>query len=637
VAPAPGTTVDVAALLAQAASIGPARPFAPSLSPAGAAPFLAAASIAAASPSGFTLRRVPNPRYRPPTAIPPSLGIASVGPLHAIDHLRVQIARRGGGYANRLTEWQLTAGERRRDRDALEFSASGESRYGRSDLRAISLLGRLGDVVAGLGDVPAISLGRMGSLQRLRGLSVASTPRTGAYWRGVSGVPTPVPGLARPRLGLAGAMVENMHLDGARTTLALFGFARGRVPHAQAAFPGDTLPGGGGAATVDVRAPLPLGTLTFALGGQIHSLEGTNGLAAQQAVGWSLSTPRFVLDLHDERATGRTRLLRTEGFALAPEREDRWNAQARLHRGRVETHFSGVVRDGGDPSVAARTMQVGASGSWGQSRWYSGTDLYFHRRMIEGVDDRRFSLYTGRISSLGDAMLLRFDRTTDDLGRDAMQAALELAFPIGHGARLSFEPRCAWEKERAQQANLEMRMTLPFQRLGTRLTGSILIGAQRTDRFRPATREATLAISLAPRPHDRADVEVRRRDDPGLRTYETTASYDLAARRYENLGVTRSRRDDGEITVVVARSDRSGVADVLVQLDGQESRFTDASGVARFERVTAGVHLVTMEERSLPAAHQPMSPSRVFVTVERGVDTAPVRFEIARPVRRAKF
>jgi hypothetical protein len=44
-----------------------------------------------------------------------------------------------------------------------------------------------------------------------------------------------------------------------------------------------------------------------------------------------------------------------------------------------------------------------------------------------------------------------------------------------------------------------------------------------------------------------------------------------------------------------------------------------------------------MEERSLPAAHQPMSPSRVFVTVERGVDTAPVRFEIARPVRRAKF
>jgi hypothetical protein len=57
-------------------------------------------------------------------------------------------------------------------------------------------------------------------------------------------------------------------------------------------------------------------------------------------------------------------------------------------RGRAETHFTGVVREGGDPAVAARTMQAGGSGNWGASSWYSGADLYFTRRVIEGVDER---------------------------------------------------------------------------------------------------------------------------------------------------------------------------------------------------------------------------------------------------------
>jgi hypothetical protein len=87
--------------------------------------------------------------------------------------------------------------------------------------------------------------------------------------------------------------------------------------------------------------------------------------------------------------------------------------------------------------------------------------------------------------------------------------------------------------------------------------GRALRCAARTDPFYPATREAPV-LSLALRPHDRADVEVRRRD--------------------------------------------------------------------AFERSTVGVHLVTMEEGSLPAAHQPVTPSRVFVIVERGVDPAHMRF-----------
>ena len=598
----------------------------------------AGASFAVSSPSGFTLRRVPNPRYRPPTLAAPALGIGTVGPLRAIDHLRVQIARRGAGGAARYSEWELFAGEQRRDHDALEFSAAGESRFGRAELRAVALHARLGEIVAGLGDVPHIPLGRLGSLQRLRGLSVANLSRSGIAWRGVSGVPTPVPGLVTPRMGLAGAMVENLKVDDSSTSLTLFGFGRGRVSPAMAATPGDTLAGGGGTATVDVKAPLPLGWLTFAVGAQLHNLDGAPGLAAQQGLGWSLGTPVFVLAISDERATGRARLLRTDGLTPVARREDRWNAQARMLRGRVETHFSGVVREGGDPSIAARTMQLGGSGSWGGSSWYSGTDVYFTRRVLEGVDERRLSFYSGRISSAGHALLLRFDRSTDDLGRDATQVGGEVAVALARGARISIEPRCAWDSKQAQQANADLRVSWPFQSLATRLTGSISFGAERGDGFRPAMREAALAIALAPRPRDRADVEVRRRDEGGASSYETTASYDLSAQRYESLRGARANRDEGLITVRVVRGgDRNGVADVLVLLDGKESRFTDASGVAHFERVNPGVHLVSVEERSLPALHQVTSSSRVFVTVERNQDTDPVTFEIARPIRRTKF
>ena len=58
----------------------------------------ASASFAAApGPSGFTLRRVPNPRYRPPAPLPPRLGVGTVGPLQAIDYVRVHYSRRGAG------------------------------------------------------------------------------------------------------------------------------------------------------------------------------------------------------------------------------------------------------------------------------------------------------------------------------------------------------------------------------------------------------------------------------------------------------------------------------------------------------------------------------------------------------------
>jgi len=131
---------------------------------------------------------------------------------------------------------------------------------------------------------------------------------------------------------------------------------------------------------------------------------------------------------------------------------------------------------------------------------------------------------------------------------------------------------------------------------------------------------------------------VRRLGESGRSTYETTASYDLSAQRYEALRGARLNREEGLITVrVVHRGDQAGVADVLVMLDGKESRFTDASGVAHFERVAPGSHLVSVEERSLPAQQMLTAAGRVFVTVERGRDTDTIVFEIARPERRTKF
>src|SRR5438874_10309644 len=101
----------LAAAPAAFAAAGAAEPPAPAGAVAAAAAVPAPAGASLATPSGFTLRRVPNPRYRPPALAAPALGIATVGPLRAIDHLRIQVAQRGAGAAPGYFEWQLFAGE----------------------------------------------------------------------------------------------------------------------------------------------------------------------------------------------------------------------------------------------------------------------------------------------------------------------------------------------------------------------------------------------------------------------------------------------------------------------------------------------------------------------------------------------
>ena len=120
---------------------------------------------------------------------------------------------------------------------------------------------------------------------------------------------------------------------------------------------------------------------------------------------------------------------------------------------------------------------------------------------------------------------------------------------------------------------------------------------------------------------------------PALNAYETEME------RYDTPGNGwLANRDTGRVTVRVTRSGNgAGASDVLISLDGKELRFTDADGVARFDGVTPGVHVMAIEERSLPANYEVVYASRVFVTVEPGRVPEMVRFAIARSERRSEF
>ena len=145
-------------------------------------------------------------------------------------------------------------------------------------------------------------------------------------------------------------------------------------------------------------------------------------------------------------------------------------------------------------------------------------------------------------------------------------------------------------------------------------------------------------VDVVDRVGDRAELEVRSLDTGGPRAFESTASYDLTAERLRNAGGWLASGDSSSIEVLVARDGNgTGVADVLVSMDGKDLRFTDEDGVARFDHVPYGVHVIAVEERSLPQNFEVVGSTRAFATVERGVPPDVLRFTIARPVRRTQF
>lgn len=601
---------------------------------------LTAEQTVAADPPGLVLRHVPNPRYRPPGVGAPALGLPSEGRVRALDHLRASVARRGGGPQGRFAEWAIAAGEEMGGGKAVEVTITGGADRGASGLRTLRLEGRDGRLAVMLGDAPPIVIPHVASLQSLRGIALGSTDGHDARWRAMGGVPTPLRGRPTPHLGIAGVTASELTFDAAVFSIAAMGFGRGRPPGERALVSDpDSLPGRGGATSFGWGVPFGPGTLAGTLIAQLHDLDGRRALAAAHVHEWNLSTRAIVVSLHDEHSSARTRRLGSDRFTPAPRREDRWNLQTRLFKGRAETHFAGAWREGGEATLASHTVQLGASGSLGASAWYGGTEAIWDWRAATAVEERRLSLHAGMVSERGRTFLGRIERTISGAGRDAVGIMCEVSRPLWSGSQLALDPRLGYSERRFQHATATARLTCPLGWTATRITGSLTIGALRDDGFRARVREAALAVSWAPRRRDRGDLEVRRLGDGATPVTEYSASYDAHIERYESpfsgwLGV----RDSGGVEVRVVRAgNRSAVPDALVLLDGKDLRFTDADGRARFTRVPPGVHVVTLEERSLPEHAQAVNATRVFVTVEHGAITAPVVFEVARPERRTRF
>jgi len=591
--------------------------------------------------SSFQVRRVINPRYRPHSTDVAGVSAPLVNRLRALDHLHAQITRRGAGPSSRLTQWDLSLGESYRNQDAIEAAASGELTAFGSSLRALRLQGRRGAWSGAIGDMPATIVERVATLSRLRGgvIRLSSGPR-GSAWSAWGGGPTPLPRRPTPRLGVGGVAMQGLSVGGGLGSFALVGFGRGAVGPAAGAgpAPSDSLAGRGGEVHAGARGRLPIGTLAVHLAVQGHDLDGRSAFAAREAVEWSLVSPSAALFLSEQRAGAHTRVPGTEGILRAATREDRWNLQARPFRGRAETHLIGVIRDGGEPTLASRTIQVGASGNLGASPWYSGAEYVWDWRALTGIEERRFLLHAGRAAGSGRAVSARLERTTSDAGRDALLLGGEASLPVGRGARLALEPRVSWDGGLLRRADAAARVTWPLSWCAARVMATLAVGAAREEGYRGSLREASVGIVFAPRFRDRATLEVRSLHEGSSHDLETTASYDLTAERLRGSDDWLSSRDSSRIEVAVVRSGNgTGVPDVLVSMDGKDLRFTDPDGVARFDGTPPGVHVIAIEERSLPRSYEAVGNTRVFVTVERGVAPDVVRFTIARPVRRVLF
>ena len=598
-----------------------------------------AAAQAAAPPAPFTLRRIVNPRYRPPSVGLPGIAPATHSRLRALDHFRARLFQQAPSSPRAFTQWEVQGGEQYRGEDGVEVAAGGAYRAGEPELNGLRLSARHGALEGSLMDVEPVAIGPRAFLTRLRGAVARYTDPRGSRWIALGGAPTPIPNLPTPRLALGGLVVEGVRFEDAELSAQGFAFWRGGQRATPGAPGADTLPGRGLSGGLGWRAPLAAGWIGGRLGAQLHSLEGRRALAAQHALEWSYRGAGLTASVSDERGTRRLRVLGTDRIAPAPRREDRCNFQGRFAGGRGEAHLTGVARDGGDPALASRALQLGASGSLGHTSWYGGTDAVWDWRAITASEERRLSLYGGGVVGRGHALLGRLEHAARGADRDLLTALLEASFALPRGARLGLEPRLGWSGGVLGQGDVAARFSWPLGWMSSRVAASLAAGASRDDGNRCRVREGTLSISWAPRLRDRADLEVRRFDDDGRPRLETSLSYDASIERYETPGGGWfAGRDTGRVTVRVVRSGNgSGVADILISLDGKELRFTDADGVARFERVTPGVHVVALEERSLPDRHEVAYASRVFVTVEPGRVPEAVQFAIAPSQRRTTF
>jgi hypothetical protein len=317
--------------------------------------------------------------------------------------------------------------------------------------------------------------------------------------------------------------------------------------------------------------------------------------------------------------------------------ETRGHAQVRFARGFAEAHVLAVDRRGGDPTLGLATRQVGISGRVPRAPWYGGLELDDSRRGLEPASERRLAAYAGVSGRGGWAMTTRVEHVEAPQGAGgALSGELSCALP--HGGQLGLDPRAGWREGRVDRAGATLRVSAPLPRGLGRVTGLVALEGDREGAFRRELREASLAFSLAPRPRDRGELEVRRLEEGGVASTEWSTEYEAQAQRFERFGAPASFRDSSRIRVRVDyASNGVGLANVLVSIDGRDFRYTGADGEALFERVERGTHIVSIETASLPEGLTMVTSDRLIVTVERGTTANYIVFEVARPAIRKRF
>ncbi len=369
---------------------------------------------------------------------------------------------------------------------------------------------------------------------------------------------------------------------------------------------------------------------------ELHDLDGGAALAGLQAFDWTLNRPAVVASIRDQVGTRNARQPGTERLTAAPSHEARMSVQVRLPGAHTELHVAGLSSSASDVDPGAQTLQGGLSGNLGRSPWYSGLDFSWNRRAPLLDDERHLAVQTGCVSERG-SLLMRLERNDDNRGRDQLQFGGDASIGLAASLRVSLQPRLDWEGGRFDRSTIATRLGWSPFASSVRVNATVALSSARALGFHNEFSEATLALAFAPRPRDRAGLEARRYEEAGVRSYEYTGSYDLQSNLYSN-PATPASQPEGTITVTVAGADSArGVPDVLGSLDGKEFRFTDGDGVARFMNTPPGSHVLSIVERSLPSAQRVVGSATVFVTVERGRAPEPIRFEIARPVRRVRF
>jgi hypothetical protein len=558
----------------------------------------------------------------------------------AIDNLHAQVVHRRDGLLP-LTEWQAGMQEEQERLGTYEIEVAGRNRLGTTEL----LGGRASAARQGwsftAGDLPPPALRPAGPLMRLRGAGVGRTHDDGHAWAALAAVATPGAGLRGEPTALSLLSVDGLRFRGGRAAFALAGFTRWREPPPLGTPPlaRTEFSGRGGSALAEVRNAPGRDLLAFSLGAQLHDLDGHDAPAAMQRLEWRIVRPTAAVTMLEQRATRTARSFGNERLARAAGRDDRLMAQWRPLRGRAEMHLAAVGSTGEGSLPASRNASLGGSWSLGPSAWYVGADGDWRSTVPASTATRRLALRSGRFGSSGGSILVQLEQQRQGHELPALLLTGQGATPPRSGLRALLEPRLGWSAGRLQ--NLDVSCGLSWGPTGslTRLTATLTIGGTRGDAFAPRVREAALRFAFAPRGRDRGSLEVRRIADAGTPTWEYETDYDVQGRRYLPVaGAASDSRWTGTVRVLVVQADDgSAIPEALVSLDGRRLAFTAADGSLEFERVEPGIHVVGIEERSLPRGLRAVQTTQILVTVERGKPIEPVRIEVERAARKTEF